>query len=123
MMTILMMTIMMMTTMTSLTQAPMQVAQTRLEKRSHRTENENCNDAPHIKIVEEVKKMRIASFLFCQQRQSQVGTIQSNIEHLNGKLAEAQEAKQDLLAIKHKLEQVILSVDILQGERAKANQS
>ena len=58
------MTIMMMTTMTSLTQAPMQVAQTRLEKRSHRTENENCNDAPHIKIVEEVKKMMIASFLF-----------------------------------------------------------
>ena len=58
--------------------------------------------------------MRIASFLFCQQGQSQVGTIQSNIEHLNGKLAEAQEAKQDLLAIKHKLEQVILSVDILQ---------
>ena len=101
--------------MTSLTQAPMQVAQTRLEKRSHRTENENCNDAPHIKIVEEVKKMRIASFLFCQQLQSQVGTIQSNIEHLNGKLAEAQEAKQDLLAIKHKLEQVIPSVDILQG--------
>ena len=31
-----------------------QVAQTRLEKRSHRTENENCNDSPHIKIVEEV---------------------------------------------------------------------
>ena len=102
--------------MTSLTQAPMQVAQTRLEKRSHRTENENCNDAPHIKIVEEVKKMRIASFLFCQQLQSQVGTIQSNIEHLNGKLAEAQEAKQDLLAIKHKLEQVIPSVDILHEE-------
>ena len=67
MMTIMMMTIMMMTTMTSLTQAPMQVAQTRLEKRSHRTENENCNDAPHIKIVEEVKKMMIASFLFSQQ--------------------------------------------------------
>ena len=36
----------------------------------------------------------------------QVGTIHSNIEHLNSKLAEAQEAKQDLLAIKHKLEQV-----------------
>ena len=76
----------------------MQVAQTRLEKRSHRTENENCNDAPNIKIVEEV------------------GTIHANIEHLNNKLAEAQEAKQvagmggglttlqDLLAIQHKLE-------------------
>ena len=41
----------------------------------------------------------------------QVGTIHSNIEHLNSKLAEAQEAKQDLLAIKHKLEQVMM-VDV-----------
>ena len=40
-----------------------------------------------------------------------MGTIHSNIEHLNSKLAEAQEAKQDLLAIKHKLEQVMM-VDV-----------
>jgi hypothetical protein len=83
---------------------PLKVSQTRLEKRSHRVENENCNDAPHIKIVEEV------------------GTIHANIEHLNNKLAEAHEAKQvmrkfvykvvqrnniycqDLLAVQHRLE-------------------
>ena len=34
--------------------APLKVSQTRLEKRSHRPENENCNDSPHTKMVEEV---------------------------------------------------------------------
>ena len=102
----------------------MQVAQTRLEKRSHRTENENCNDSPHIKIVEEVIMMTMMMTMMMMMTMTsllvgtihltmvmtrmifQVGTIHSNIEHLNSKLAEAQEAKQDLLAIKHKLEQV-----------------
>ena len=102
----------------------MQVAQTRLEKRSHRTENENCNDSPHIKIVEEVIMMTMMMTMVMMMTMTslqvgtihltmvmtrmifQVGTIHSNIEHLNSKLAEAQEAKQDLLAIKHKLEQV-----------------
>ena len=46
------------------------------------------------------------SSLFKKIPKWQVGTIHANIEQLNSKLAEAQEAKQDLLAIKHKLEQV-----------------
>ena len=116
MMMMMMMTMMMIMIMMIM----MQVAQTRLEKRSHRTENENCNDSPHIKIVEEVTMMAMmmmmtmTSLLVGTTRVTmvmiriifQVGTIHSNIEHLNSKLAEAQEAKQDLLAIKHKLEQV-----------------
>ena len=95
------------------------MAQTRLEKRSHRTENENCNDAPHIKIVEEVMMtmtmmtMTIMALMTMMMMMTlQVGTIHSNIEHLNSKLAEAQEAKQDLLAIKHILEQVMMMMVI-----------
>ena len=95
------------------------MAQTRLEKRSHRTENENCNDAPHIKIVEEVMMtMTMMTMTIMTLRTMvmmmtlQVGTIHSNIEHLNSKLAEAQEAKQDLLAIKHRLEQVMMMMVI-----------
>ena len=95
------------------------MAQTRLEKRSHRTENENCNDAPHIKIVEEVMMtmtmmtMTIMTLMTMMIMMTlQVGTIHSNIEHLNSKLAEAQEAKQDLLAIKHRLEQVMMMMVI-----------
>ena len=96
------------------------MAQTRLEKRSHRTENENCNDAPHIKIVEEVMMtmtmmtMTIMTLMTMMMMMMtlQVGTIHSNIEHLNSKLAEAQEAKQDLLAIKHRLEQVMMMMVI-----------
>ena len=95
------------------------MAQTRLEKRSHRTENENCNDAPHIKIVEEVMMtmtmmtMTIMTLMTMMMMMTlQVGTIHSNIEHLNSKLAEAQEAKQDLLAIKHRLEQVMMMMVI-----------
>ena len=95
------------------------MAQTRLEKRSHRTENENCNDAPHIKIVEEVMMtmtmmtMTIMALMTMMMMMTlQVGTIHSNIEHLNSKLAEAQEAKQDLLAIKHRLEQVMMMMVI-----------
>lgn len=63
-----------------------QVSQTRLEKRSHRPEMENCNDTAHIKMVEEV------------------GTIHDTIEQLNAKLAEAQEAKGDLLSIEKNLQ-------------------
>ena len=97
------------------------MAQTRLEKRSHRTENENCNDAPHIKIVEEVMMtmtmmtktmMTLRTMTMMMLMTLQVGTIHSNIEHLNSKLAEAQEAKQDLLAIKHRLEQVMMMMVI-----------
>eukprot|EP00090_Calanus_glacialis_P008944 TRINITY_DN17261_c0_g1_i2.p1 TRINITY_DN17261_c0_g1~~TRINITY_DN17261_c0_g1_i2.p1 ORF type:complete len:412 (-),score=110.66 TRINITY_DN17261_c0_g1_i2:212-1447(-) len=61
---------------------PLKVSQTRIEKRSHRPENENCNDSPHIKMVEEV------------------GTIHNTIEQLNAKLAQAQESKGQLLAVK-----------------------
>ena len=52
-----------------------------------------------------------------------MGTIHSNIEHLNSKLAEAQEAKQDLLAIKHKLEQVMMVIlmSILMKSKGRRN--
>ena len=65
---------------------PLKVSQSRLEKRSHRPEIENCNDSAHIKMVEEV------------------GTIHQTIDHLNAKLAEAQEAKADLLSMERNLE-------------------
>ena len=65
---------------------PLKVSQSRLEKRSHRLEIENCNDSAHIKMVEEV------------------GTIHQTIDHLNAKLAEAQEAKADLLSMERNLE-------------------
>ena len=65
---------------------PLKVSQSRLEKRSHRPEIENCNDSAHIKMVEEV------------------GTIHQTIDHLNAKLAEAQEAKADLLSMEKNLE-------------------
>lgn len=64
---------------------PLKVSQSRLEKRTHRPEIENCNDSAHIKMVEEV------------------GTINNTIEQLNAKLAEAQEAKADLLSIEKNL--------------------
>ena len=64
---------------------PLKVSQSRLEKRSHRPEIENCNDSAHIKMVEEV------------------GTINDTIEQLNAKLAQAQEAKGDLLSIEKNL--------------------
>ena len=49
------------------------MSQTRLEKRSHRPEIENCNDTAHIKMVDEVS------------------TIHDTIDQLNAKLAQAQE--------------------------------
>ena len=64
----------------------MKVSQTRLERRSHRPEIENCNDTAHIKMVEEV------------------GTIHQTIDQLNAKLAEAQEAKADLLSMEKNLQ-------------------
>jgi len=66
--------------------APLKVSQTRLEKRSHRPEIENCNDDAHIKMVAEV------------------GTIHDTIDQLNAKLAQAQEAKGELLSIEKNLE-------------------
>merc|ERR1712228_622528 len=69
--------------------APLKVSQSRLEKRSHRPEIENCNDAPHIKMVEEVS------------------AIHQSIDHLSNKLTEAQEAKQELVTIQQQLEQDI----------------
>ena len=65
---------------------PLKVSQTRLEKRSHRPEIENCNDSAHIKMVEEVS------------------TIHDTIEQLNAKLAQAHEAKADLLSIEKNLQ-------------------
>ena len=64
----------------------MKVSQSRLEKRSHRPEIENCNDSAHIKMVEEV------------------GTIHITIDQLNAKLAQAQEAKAELLSIERNLQ-------------------
>jgi len=65
---------------------PLKVAQSRLEARTHRPDVELCRDPPHHRLVEEV------------------GQLQESIELLNRKLADAEQAHQDLLANKARLE-------------------
>ncbi|XP_023346922.1 tektin-3 [Eurytemora carolleeae] len=65
---------------------PLKVSQTRLEKRSHRPDIENCSDSPHLNLVKEVTQ------------------IQENVDKLNEMLNEAQEARADLLNNKLVLE-------------------
>jgi len=65
---------------------PLKVAQTRLEARTHRPDVELCRDPPHHRLVEEVAQ------------------LQESIDMLNRKLAEAENAHQDLLANKARLE-------------------
>merc|ERR1711936_300656 len=66
--------------------APLQVAQSRLEARTHRPDMELCRDPPHHRIVEEV------------------GQIQESVDLLNRKLNEAEHSHQDLLMNKSRLE-------------------
>jgi len=67
-------------------EAPLKVAQSRLEARTHRPDMELCRDQPHHRIVEEV------------------GQIQESVDLLNRKLNEAEHSHQDLLANKSRLE-------------------
>lgn len=67
-------------------EAPLKVAQTRLEARTHRPDVELCRDPVHHRLVEEV------------------GQIQESIDLLNRKLNEAESAHQDLLVNKARLE-------------------
>merc|ERR1711976_1009366 len=67
-------------------EAPLKVAQSRLEARTHRPDMELCRDPPHHRIVEEV------------------GQIQESVDLLNRKLNEAEHSHQDLLMNKSRLE-------------------
>jgi tektin-3 len=67
-------------------EAPLKVAQTRLEARTHRPEKEACRDAPYHGLVQEVKELN------------------NSIRQLNGKLAQAEDCHQELLKNKSKLE-------------------
>ena len=67
-------------------EAPLKVAQSRLEARTHRPDMELCRDPPHHRIVEEV------------------GQIQESVDLLNRKLNEAEHSHQDLLVNKARLE-------------------
>ena len=68
---------------------PLRVAGTRLEKRAHRPDIEDCNDPPHVKLVEEV------------------GTINNNLDLLTQKLAVARETREDLIKNKANLKKDI----------------
>ena len=63
-----------------------QVSQTRLEARSHRPDVELCRDPVYHRLVEEV------------------GQIQESVDLLHRKLGEAEQAHQDLLVNKARLE-------------------
>jgi tektin-3 len=65
------------------------VAQTRLKKRTRRPDVEACNDQPHIKLIEEVAE------------------IAQSIKWLEDKLGEANDALQDLIRNKQRLERDI----------------
>lgn len=67
-------------------EAPLKVAQTRLESRTHRPDVELCRDPPYHRLVEEV------------------GQIQESVDLLNRKLNDAESAHQDLLMNKARLE-------------------
>ena len=68
---------------------PLKVAQTRLKKRTRRPEIEHCNDAPHHKLITEVAE------------------LENCIKHLTDKLDEANNALQDLIKNKQKIEEDI----------------
>ena len=68
---------------------PLRVAQTRLKKRTRRPEVEACNDTPHNKLIEEVAELA------------------QSIKLLEDKLHEGNEALQDLLRNKQRLEKDI----------------
>jgi len=65
---------------------PLKLAQTRLKKRLRRPEVENCNDAPHTKLIEEVAELL------------------ESIKLLENKLKEASEALEDLRKNRERLE-------------------
>jgi tektin-3 len=65
------------------------VAQTRLKKRTRRPDVEACNDQPHNKLIEEVAE------------------IAQSIKLLEDKLGEANDALQDLIRNKQRLERDI----------------
>ena len=65
------------------------MAQTRLKKRTRRPDVEACNDQPHIKLIEEVAE------------------IAQSIKWLEDKLGEANDALQDLIRNKQRLERDI----------------
>ena len=107
---------------------PLKVSQTRLERRSHRPEIENCqvNFAVFFTIFEEcvcqclllfeiamfVRIYIDVSIVNVQLSQDtahvkmveEVGTIHITIDQLNAKLAQAQEAKAELLSIERNLQ-------------------
>ena len=65
------------------------MAQTRLKKRTRRPDVEACNDQPHIKLIEEV------------------ADIAQSIKLLEDKLGEGNDALQDLIRNKQRLERDI----------------
>ncbi len=67
----------------------MRVAQSRLKKRTRRPDVEACNDQPHQKLIEEVAE------------------IAQSIKLLEDKLCEGNDALQDLLRNKQRLEKDI----------------
>ena len=105
---------------------PLKVSQTRLERRSHRPEIENCqvNFAVFFTIFEECVCLLLfeigmfvriyidVSIVKLYQYQDtahvkmveEVGTIHITIDQLNAKLAQAQEAKAELLSIERNLQ-------------------
>lgn len=68
-------------------QAPLQVAQTRLDTRLRRPNVESCKDSAHIRLVEEVDEIR------------------DTLETLQKKLRQAEDSLQELLCLKTKLEE------------------
>ncbi|CAE1329544.1 TEKT3 [Acanthosepion pharaonis] len=68
-------------------QAPLQVAQTRLDTRLRRPNVESCKDSAHIRLVEEVDEIR------------------DTLETLQKKLRQAENSLQELLCLKTKLEE------------------
>uniref|UniRef100_T1IK61 Tektin n=1 Tax=Strigamia maritima TaxID=126957 RepID=T1IK61_STRMM len=66
--------------------SPLQVAQTRLEVRTHRPNDELCNDGAHERLVKEVD------------------VIQSDLERLHRKLQDSEEALQSLVRTRAQLE-------------------
>ncbi|XP_022093649.1 tektin-4-like [Acanthaster planci] len=70
-------------------EAPMKVAQTRLDHRTHRPNVELCRDPAHFRLVQEV------------------GEIQNSIDRLEQKLADSRASLNDLMATRMSLEQQI----------------
>ena len=68
-------------------QAPLKVAQTRLELRSHRPDAEATRDMPHVRLVQEVAE------------------LQNHLGRLHSKLAEAEEALKMLANTKRELKE------------------